>query len=321
MRIHHTYRVLPALLLLCQAGWSAAQSAQDAQPTTRPDAPLLWTQDLANTFEGNVNLDKKFVFQMPQVEAEKLQTQLDLQLVNLQWRGVQSAAYLGVGVESPNETLRSQLRLPEGAGLVVNYVDDKGPSKDAVRKHDVLQKLDDQILVNGEQLITLVRMHKPDETVSLTLIREAKPLTVQVKLGTKQEDAAQSWFQAVQPQQFVASSAPVGNLLVAMPQGAGVPVLKEIPLINKLFVNRLADAELKGRPITFNDGELLACIDGSGNLVAIEVKTGNVIFHGPITTEEQWKNAPQLVRDKLSAWKSLIASPDPASDKDRSGAK
>ena len=59
------------------------------------------------------------------------------------------ASYMGVGVDVPNDTVRAQLKLPEGSGLVVNYVDADGPAKDLIRQHDVLQKLDDQLLING----------------------------------------------------------------------------------------------------------------------------------------------------------------------------
>lgn len=96
------------------------------------------------------------------------------------------SSYMGVGVDVPNDTVRAQLKLPEGSGLVVNYVDDNGPAKDVIRQHDVLQKLDDQLLINGAQLVTLVRMHKPGETIQMTVIREAKPVTVPIKLSEKE---------------------------------------------------------------------------------------------------------------------------------------
>jgi hypothetical protein len=281
--------VLSAVVLLAHCGSSMAQSAHDAPPATQPnnvydvrDLVIALSDDAAA--QGRIN---------------------DLKLNNIELHIAPltpGTACLGVGVESPGEALRSQLKLPEGAGLVVNYVDDQGPSKEVVHKHDVLQKLDDQILVNSEQLVTLVRMHAPDETVSLTLIREARSVTVQVKLATKKNDEARAlnFLKAAQSDDALLS-------VYTTAKDQGIPVLKDVPIINKLYVNRVDSEQLKSRPITFNDGDLLACIDGSGNLLAIDVKTGNVIFHGPITTEEQWKNAPQLVRDKLSAWKSLIA--------------
>jgi hypothetical protein len=70
-------------------------------------------------------------------------------------------------------------------GLVVNYVDDNGPSKGLIQQHDVLQKLDDQWLANAEQLVALVRMHKPGDAVQVSLVRESKPMTVALKLAEK----------------------------------------------------------------------------------------------------------------------------------------
>src|SRR5687767_13080737 len=89
------------------------------------------------------------------------------QFVNLDQAGAEAqkpaetvkAAFLGVGVEKPSETLRAQLGLQEGVGLVVNLVEENSPAKGAgIRQHDVLHKLDDQLLVNEEQLVTLVRL-------------------------------------------------------------------------------------------------------------------------------------------------------------------
>lgn len=305
MRIHRFRCVLSVLVLLASGGWAAAQSAHDEPSATQPgnafevkDLVVALSDDAVPqgrlrvlTRDGDItNLNQ-------QLDAAKLNW-IDLRVAPLP----QGTAYLGVGVESPGEALRSQLKLPEGAGLVVNYVDDSGPSKDFVHKHDVLQKLDDQILVNSEQLVTLVRMHAPEETVSLTLIREARPVTVQVKLATKKDEEARAlnFLKAAQSEDALLSVyTPAGD--------GGVPVLKDIPIINKLYVNRVDSSQVKSRPITFNDGDLLACIDAGGNLLAIDVKTGSIIFHGPITTEQEWKNAPQLVRDKLASWKSLIA--------------
>lgn len=310
MQIQFAGRILPVILLLGMCAGAGGQSGDPSRPTTQ-----FWqggVLQLTTSLEDLARRDAAF----QRVRGLVTTPDLELQYFNPTTVGsvrmvysisTPGVAYLGIGVDPPNDTLRAQLALPEGAGLVVNYVDEKGPSHGQVSKHDVLQKLDDQILVNAEQLMTLVRMHKPEETVSLTLIREAKPQTVRVKLGVKQEDGMHVATYPVQdlivPLEF--QSAPPAS------QPAGPAVLKDIPLVGKL----LASGELKTRPITFNDGDLLACIDGTGNLLAIDVKTGSIIFRGPITTEEQWKNAPQIVRDKLAAWKALIAPPCRGSEK------
>ncbi len=105
--------------------------------------------------------------------------------------------YLGVATSPADETVGRQLNLPEGVGLVVNYVEPKGPAKDALRKHDVLHKLGDQILINPPQLAVLIRMHKAGETASLTVIRGGKSQAVDVTLGEEsvppRRDAWRMW--------------------------------------------------------------------------------------------------------------------------------
>jgi len=66
-------------------------------------------------------------------------------------------------------------------------VDHKGPSADDLQVNDVLQKLDDQLLIDAHQLVTLIRLHHPGDTVALTIIREAKPVQVTIKLGEKEK--------------------------------------------------------------------------------------------------------------------------------------
>jgi|GEM_PF-4586275 len=101
-------------------------------------------------------------------------------------RKLVKASYVGIEVTRADATLRAQLKLPGGMGLAVQSVDDKGPSSGAVQEHDVLYKLDDQLLVNSEQFAVIVRSHKPGDKVTLTVIREAQPLTVTVTLVEKE---------------------------------------------------------------------------------------------------------------------------------------
>jgi len=98
---------------------------------------------------------------------------------------VAPAARMGVSVGVATEAMRSQLSLPEGVGLMVTAVDADGPGNQLIHLHDVLHKLDDQLLTNPEQFTALVRMHKPADTIQLTLIRAAKPIVVSLKLGNQ----------------------------------------------------------------------------------------------------------------------------------------
>ena len=100
------------------------------------------------------------------------------------------AAFLGLETGTADATLRAQLKLPEGVGLTVRHVYDQSPAQAAgVQEHDVLYKLNDQLLINPEQYAVLVRTFKPGDEVELTVIREAQPLKLKAKLIEKEVDA------------------------------------------------------------------------------------------------------------------------------------
>lgn len=100
--------------------------------------------------------------------------------------------YVGVSVLSLTPRFREQdlgVELPEGVGLVVGFVDPKGPAAAVVQEKDVLTRLDDQVLVNPEQFRTLVRNRKPGQQVKLVRVRGAEVETVEVVLGSRPASA------------------------------------------------------------------------------------------------------------------------------------
>ena len=96
------------------------------------------------------------------------------------------AAYLGVATKPVSETLVHHLDLPAGTGIVVDFVDPESPAAETIHKHDILYKLNDQILVNHSQLAVLVRIHKPGEKITLTILRKGKKQELSVQLAEKE---------------------------------------------------------------------------------------------------------------------------------------
>jgi putative serine protease PepD len=87
----------------------------------------------------------------------------------------QSAAFLGVQVTDAFN----------GAGVVA--VQPNSPAADAgLRSGDVITKVNDTAIANGNDLQTAIRAQKPGDTVTLTVIRNGSSTTVTVKLGTTQ---------------------------------------------------------------------------------------------------------------------------------------
>lgn len=95
-------------------------------------------------------------------------------------------AFIGVVTRELSPEVRSQTGLGEGFGLLVTEVMPDGPAQTAgLRQHDVLTKLDDQLLVNMEQLAALVRSHKKDDIVTITLKRGGAEQKVELKVGER----------------------------------------------------------------------------------------------------------------------------------------
>src|SRR5688572_18914625 len=97
----------------------------------------------------------------------------------LTFLGVNTSPIAGRGFEN--------LKLPRGVGVVMDAVDPGGPADQAgIRPGDVLEKLDDQLLVNVEQFTALVRSGKPGDQVTITIYRDGKPMAIKATLGQKE---------------------------------------------------------------------------------------------------------------------------------------
>jgi len=146
----------------------------------------------------------------------------------------EKVAWLGVQVEKADETVREQLKLGR-AGLSVHEVVAKSPAEETgLKQYDVLEKLDDQILFNGEQLAGLVRSHKPGDKVTLSIIRQGQPQKLEVTLG--ETEVTKTTESGDLGELF--SFGPEGNRLALVKEVQKenkVPILGDVPLLLHLF--------------------------------------------------------------------------------------
>lgn len=100
---------------------------------------------------------------------------------------LEMASYLGVAASPASAALREQIRLKPGVGLVVEHVDKGSPAEQAgLKQYDVLEKFDDQWMVNSEQLAVLIRLSDPGSEIKLSIIRQGQPQTLSAKLIEKE---------------------------------------------------------------------------------------------------------------------------------------
>lgn len=115
-------------------------------------------------------------------------------------RKMEKGPWIGVAMEPVSETLRAQLSLAKGEGIVINHVAPEGPAaKAGLAQNDILLRFDDQIIVEGSQLRKLIAMKKPGDSVKLVYMRkgerkEATATLIEHEIEPAEHDPFH-WFQ------------------------------------------------------------------------------------------------------------------------------
>ena len=126
-------------------------------------------------------------------------------------REMEQVTYLGVRTESLPSAMSKQLSLPMGLHLSVVRVGPDSPAEKAgLREFDVLLKLDEQILVNEDQLKKLVRLQRPQDPITLKVLREGKLLNVVVVLEETQVPK-ETYSSSRNPLMYDRSNRPMRN--------------------------------------------------------------------------------------------------------------
>jgi membrane-associated protease RseP (regulator of RpoE activity) len=100
---------------------------------------------------------------------------------------LEKAAYLGLTASPVTAALREQLKLQKGFGMVVDFVEPGSPAEAAgIKRYDVLQNFNDQILIDSYQLAILIRSFKPGDEIKLTVLHQGQSQVVSAKLIEKE---------------------------------------------------------------------------------------------------------------------------------------
>lgn len=103
--------------------------------------------------------------------------------------------YLGVETSEVPSVVAEQLGLAKGFGLVVDYVVPDGPAAQAgLQQNDILEKLNEQILMEPDQLSKLIRSFPEGTSVTLAVRRKGAATTLTARLGKREVPARrQDW--------------------------------------------------------------------------------------------------------------------------------
>jgi serine protease Do len=252
---------------------------------------------------------------------------------------MEKVAYLGVETMPVDPTMAAQLGLPRGTGVVVRRVAEGSPAAGLLQQHDILTKLDDQILVNMAQLSVLVRNHKTGDEVKVTYIRAGKESTAKAKLAEREVPKFAWEHPAGAPgMQVFGHAVPMGGgstmaFTRAMPAtpmagAAGTFAAPALPPDEAGDVMRVIGGERPhwfARPrvhvlrraggggstildmaagnFVFSDDEgsvEVNAADGKRELT-VKDKDGKVTFEGPIGTPDELAKLPAEIRARVDA--------------------
>ncbi len=241
-----------------------------------------------------------------------------------------AVGYLGVAAAEVSPELTAQLGLPRGVGLSVIHVQPDSPAAAAgLQQHDVLHKLDDQVLVNTEQLRTLVQNKTKGDAVTLTLFRQAKSMQVTATVG--QTEAPEHRGRPMMG--FPGRGMPDDDMGLRpfrmerregddrggppreRPEGAERGPREPGPRgerpdgppeRERVREQTTATRASAGTARYKDDDHVLAVTmtDGKKTLVASDT-AGNELFNGPIDTPDQRAAVPEAIRAKLDKLETM----------------
>ncbi len=247
---------------------------------------------------------------------------------------MEKVAYLGIETMPVDPTVAAQLALPRGTGVVVRRVADGSPAASLLQQHDILTKIDDQILVNMQQLTVLVRNHKAGDEVKLTLVRGGKESTVKAKLGER--EVPKLAMGEGQPFiQMFGQGGPGGDMMFqhGMPGFPGMESPEAGDVMRMIGGDRMhwfakprvhvvkrhggkgsTILDLPSGNFAFSDDEGSVEVNASEGKreLTLKDKQGKITFQGPINTPEDHAKLPPEVLARLEA----IGSADLGDDND-----
>ena len=245
-------------------------------------------------------------------------------------------AYLGVMVRSLDSASAADMNLQKGAGLKVAYVAPGSPAEGQINKGDVLTHIDGNLLVNRAQLNTMIRAKAPGDSVALDVVSDsgAEKVTVTLAEHERKSFAGSKMMQlgaleGAAPFVFMSSTngacidkdkiqAHIQSFVGGLDGNGGSisvqieDMLKNMNLqdmavnANGVFSSMDISAAAVSSLTNSEDGSVLTyTTSNDSHHVKIVGKDGEVIFDGPIDTDEQLDAVPDDYLDDLETLMQL----------------
>lgn len=277
---------------------------------TTPGSPGLSTQPFPaqNPFEG-MDLDQL----MQNGDLQELMRQLQQQIGPLgqqqNWqapfRPQGPMTYLGVKLGPVSDELAHHMGLPQGFYQTVQGLEEGSPAENAgLQAFDIITHLDDQEIINAQQLVTLVRGKEAGDEIAIKILRKGKKQELTATLVEREGGDALplgadphmdlgQLFKNLQQGFGQVPQAPA-------PRAPGRPAKPRIELIPRDAPQVERNIQSSSSISIRNDlGHFQFNQKNGDKHLVIKDAGGNVMFDGPVNTDDERKSVPEEYRDTL----------------------
>lgn len=99
-------------------------------------------------------------------------------------KGKVTRGYLGIYLQNLSSALAHQFNSPDVSGALVGQVEPGSPAdKAGLKQGDVIRKINNQTIDGADNLRSMVAGTSPGTTITLSVLRDGKPMDVKVTLG------------------------------------------------------------------------------------------------------------------------------------------
>ena len=149
---------------------------------------------------------------------------------NLKTTGFVTRGWLGVQIQPVTEDIAQSLGLPDAKGAIVSDVTEKSPALAAgFKTGDTILKADGAEISDARDLSRKVAHLKPGKSVNVDILRDGKPMTLAVTIGTMPNDVKMASKGAAPQPEPSTSMTSLGLKLGPADDGAGVKILDVAP--------------------------------------------------------------------------------------------
>ncbi|MFT5122951.1 MAG: hypothetical protein ACI97B_001583 [Verrucomicrobiales bacterium] len=217
--------------------------------------------------------------------------------------------YLGAKLGPVSAELAHHMDLPRGFYQTVTGIEEGSPAdKAGLKEFDIITHLDDQEIINAQQLVTLVRGKNEGDTITIKILRKGKKQELTATLAQHEGgDALPPWndpnmdinqlMQNLQKQLGQLQPQPQQPNRPAKPAKPGKPrielIPKDAPQVEQHFQSS------RSMSIHNDEGQFQYKENNGDKHLKVIDPQGNVMFDGPVNTEEERKSIPEAYRATL----------------------